>query len=113
MSPFHLAMSNLMQQPMRTLVSLIGVSFAVLLVFMQLGFLGSLLTSATLLFDQLDFDLLMVSSEYITLNRSSSFPRDRLAQAHAVSGVQTVRPLTTALGLWREPGGEEYGSENR
>jgi len=103
MTPFALAWSNLRQQPGRTLISVVGVAFAVLLIFMQFGFFGSVQRTATLLYDKLDFDLLMVSSEYISLAKPGTVPRMRLAQTRAVKDINHVRPLTAVLGLWRNP----------
>jgi putative ABC transport system permease protein len=98
-----LAGLNLRHQRVRTLISLAGVGFAALLIFTQLGFLGSVVRTATLLFDHLDFDLLVTSREYLNLNTPDDFPRLRLSQAAAVPGVQSVRPLSVSLGLWRGP----------
>ena len=103
MNPIRLAWSNLMHQQVRTFVSLVGVGFAVLLVFMQLGFLGATYTTATLIYDQLDFDVMILSKEYVSLNESSSFLRSRLAQTRATPGVESAWPLTTTVGLWRDP----------
>lgn len=103
MTSYTLAWSNLSQQVARTLISLIGIAFAVLLVFMQLGFFDAVKRTATLLFDKLDFDLMLVSREYISLVNPASFPRSRLAQVRAVTGVQEVHSLTLMLGLWRDP----------
>jgi putative ABC transport system permease protein len=103
MNAFTLAWSNLLHQRLRTLISLGGVAFAALLIFSQLGFLGSVHQTATLLFDKLDFDLLLTSREYLNLNTPEDFPRQRLAQADAVPGVESVRPFSVCLGLWRGP----------
>jgi putative ABC transport system permease protein len=103
MSAFTLASLNLLHQRIRTLVSLGGVAFAVLLIFSQLGFFGSVGQTATLLFDKLDFDLLLVSREYLNLNTPEGFPRLRLFQARGVGGVESVRPFSVCLGLWRGP----------
>src|SRR6516225_3276306 len=103
MSAFKLARLNLLHQRIRTLISLAGVAFAALLIFSQLGFLGAVYQTATLLFDKLDFDLLLTSREYLNLNTPDGFPRLRLAQAGAVSGVESVRPFSVCLGLWRGP----------
>jgi putative ABC transport system permease protein len=103
MSAFSLACVNLLHQRIRTLISLAGVGFAVLLIFTQLGFLGSVDQTATLLFDKLDFDLLVASREYLNLNSPEGFPRLRLSQADAVPGVGSIQPLSVGLGLWRGP----------
>jgi putative ABC transport system permease protein len=87
----------------RTLISVIGVAFTVFLMLMQLGFLGAVVTTATQLYDHLDFDLLLVSSEYATLRNPGTLPRVRLAQARRVDGVQTVLPLGVTRGMWHGP----------
>jgi putative ABC transport system permease protein len=103
MSALTLARLNLLHQRIRTLISLAGVAFAVLLIFSQLGFLGAVDETATLLFDKLDFDLLLTSREYLNLNTPEGFPRERLYQANGVAGVESVRPFSVSLGLWRGP----------
>jgi putative ABC transport system permease protein len=103
MSPLTLARSNLLHQRIRTLISLAGVAFAVLLILLQLGLLGAVYQTAALLFDKLDFDLLLTSREYVDLNAPEGFPRLRLSQAYAVAGVESVRPFSVCLGLWRGP----------
>jgi putative ABC transport system permease protein len=103
MNAFTLAGLNLLHQRIRTLISLAGVAFAVLLIFAQLGFLGSVDATATMLFDKLDFDILLTSREYLNLNTPDGFPRLRLTAAEAVPGVESVRPFSVCLGLWRGP----------
>ena len=111
MNPLRLAWSNLTHQRIRTFVSLVGVGFAVLLVFMQLGFLGAVYTSANLVYDQLDFDVVILSKEYVSLNEASSFLRTRLGQARADPAVASARPLTATIGLWRDPRPAERGED--
>jgi putative ABC transport system permease protein len=104
MNAFTLARLNLLYQRIRTLISLAGVGFAALLIFTQLGFLGAVDQTATLLFDKVEFDLLLASREYLNVNTPEGFPRFRLSQADAVAGVQSVQPFSVGLGLWRGPG---------
>ncbi len=103
MTAFRLALSNLAHERGRTAVSVTGAAFAVVLVFMQYGFLGALYNTATLLYDRLDFDLLLTSSEYLELSRPGTMDRARLAQARSVPGVADVVPLSTEQALWRNP----------
>jgi putative ABC transport system permease protein len=103
MTPARLALSNLAHERGRTAVSVTGAAFAVVLVFMQYGFLGALYDTATLLYDRLNFDLLLTSSEYLELSRPGTLDRARLAQARAVAGVTDVVPLSTEQALWRNP----------
>src|SRR5579871_3928473 len=76
-----LAWLNLRHQKMRSLVALAGVAFALVLIFTQLGFLGAVRATATLLYDKLDFDLVLVSREYVDINHMSTFSLRRLSQA--------------------------------
>jgi putative ABC transport system permease protein len=103
MTAFHLALTNLLHDRGRTLVSVTGAAFAIILVFMQLGFLGSVVNTATMLFDKLEFDLLVVSSEYLDFTRPGAVRRDRLAQVRTDPRVTEVVPLSVSLGLWRNP----------
>jgi putative ABC transport system permease protein len=92
----------------RTLISVIGVAFTVFLMLMQLGFLGAVVQTATQLYDHLDFDLLLVSSEYATLRNPGTLPRVRLALAREVDAVQTVLPLGVTRGMWHGPHADDH-----
>lgn len=98
-----LAWLNLLHSKMRTALAIAGVAFAVILIFMQLGFLGSAQQSATLFFDALDFDLLIRSRHYLHLIASRSFPRDRLGEAESLAGVRSVSPVYLVSDFWRNP----------
>jgi putative ABC transport system permease protein len=103
MTPLLLAWSNVAHKRGRTAVAAGGVAFAVILIFMELGLLGGVGRTATMLFDKLNFDLLITSSEYLDISRAGLFPRSRLAQAHAADGVKDVVPLSFGAGQWRLP----------
>jgi putative ABC transport system permease protein len=103
MNPLHIALLNMMEGRVRTLISLVGVAFTVLLMLMQLGFLGAVVVTATQLYDHLDFDLLLVSSEYATLRNPGTLPRFQLSLAHGVDRVQTVLPVGVTRGMWHGP----------
>jgi len=96
-----LAWCNLCQDKLRTLVATGGVAFALTLVFMELGFLGSVANTATLVLDQLDFDIAIVARGYRNLNESGAFPRLRLYEAQSVPGVARTTPLYVGLQEWR------------
>jgi putative ABC transport system permease protein len=92
---------NLLHQKLRTAIAIVGVAFATILIFMQLGFYGSASTTATVFIDKLDFDLALLSPDYLDINRPGTLPRARVAQANSVPGVQSVVPLYVAGNLWR------------
>jgi putative ABC transport system permease protein len=107
MNPFRLAWLNMVEGRVRTLVSLTGVAFTVFLMLMQLGFLGAVVRTATLVYDHLDFDVVLVSSEYATRN-PGTLDRGRLALAREVAGVQSVLPLGMTRGMWHGPHAEDH-----
>lgn len=96
-----LARANLMYQKRRTVVAAAGVSFALILIFMQLGFLAATEATAVLLYQKLDFDLVLVSSEYVEINRAGTFSSRRLYQAETCPAVQTAVPLYLGHFFWR------------
>lgn len=96
-----LAWRNLMHSKGRMLLAVAGIGFAIMLMFIQLGFYGSILTGATLVFDHLDFDVVIVSSHYDYLPRSRTFPRKRLYQAQSFPGVERVAPFYVSRNIWK------------
>jgi putative ABC transport system permease protein len=93
----------LVHSPVRTAVALFGVAFAVTLIFLQLGFLGSVRTTASLVYLALDFDLVLRSPEYLYLADSRDFPLVRLQQAQSQPGVDSIAPFYLGVSEWRHP----------
>lgn len=100
-----LALLNLLHQKARTLVAMAGVSFAIILIFLQLGFRGTAEATAMVLYDRLaaDFDVMIISAKYRDMSAAESFPRQRLYQARDVEGVADAAPLYLSFQLWRNP----------
>jgi putative ABC transport system permease protein len=96
-----LALRNLVHGKTRTLVALGGVCFAVTLLFMQLGFFASVPLTAMLTYDALDFDILLVSPNYVVLTQAGSFPRSRLYLPEAHADVRAVMPVHVTRYHWR------------
>ena len=96
-----LSWRNLLQHKLRTALAIGGVSFPVLLVFLQLGLYDAALRSASLPFDALGFDAVIVSAEYVAVPKPSGFPRSRLYQALAVPGVAGIAALQLNYGRWK------------
>jgi putative ABC transport system permease protein len=91
---------NMLHQRVRTLVGIAGVAFAILLIFMQLGFYGSAETAATSLYRALDFDIVLIPSEYLNVNRARTFPHVRIYQALEHPDVASVTPLYLNWQTW-------------
>ena len=98
-----LAWRNVMQNKVRSFIALCGISFAILLIFMQLGFYATARNGATSIYNSLDFDLLVLSPQYVFVARTAQFPRRRLEQMRGLEGVVSVVPIWIGLGEWRNP----------
>jgi putative ABC transport system permease protein len=105
MTPFQLAWANLVHKRTRTFIASAGVAFAVILTFMELGMFGGVGLTATMLYDKVQFDLIITSSEYLDITHAGAFPRARVAQAR-VDGVDDVIPLSFDMVMWRSPARE-------
>lgn len=98
-----LAWLNLAHNKMRSAAAVAGVTFAVVLIFLQLGFLASARFTAHAIYDRLDFDLLIRPAEYRSLSDPKQFSRQRLYQAGSVSGVAAAVPLHAGANQWQNP----------
>ena len=88
----------------RLAASVAGITGAVLLMVVQIGFLNGLLDSQVELIDKLSADLVVVNRLKQTLTMNLPFPRRRLAQALAVDGVIAARPLyMQPEATWKNP----------
>jgi putative ABC transport system permease protein len=93
---------QLSHQKVRLLVAILGVAFSIILIFTQLGLRAMLFNGITLLPENLNGDLYLMSN-YAEVIRDSSFPNIYLYQADAVEGVADVRPLYVSRGRWVDP----------
>jgi putative ABC transport system permease protein len=98
-----LAWLNLAHNRTRTVLAVAGVVFAVVLIFMQQGFLGSAETSAARVYEMLDFDVLIRSKRYLHMVDARTFPRRRLHQAASVAGVAEASPFYLGSDYWTSP----------
>jgi putative ABC transport system permease protein len=98
-----LARQNLLHYKMRTLAGASGVAFSVVLIFLQLGFLGSVHSTAALLFDGLEFDLMLRSPQYLHVAAAHSLPRDRVYQAASEPDVRGISTLCLGVSQWHHP----------
>ena len=98
-----LAWHNLWHQPVRSGVAVVGVTFAAVLMFMQLGFLEAVKASATVIYDVLEFDICLRSRDYARFSDARSFDQSRLVAAHEIEGVATAKPLWVGVLSWRNP----------
>lgn len=94
---------QLRHEKLRLLIALSGVAFAVILIFMQLGFQSALFDSAVRYHTKLDYDLAMISPKTDFIVQPEAFTRRRLYQALGVDGVEAVSPIYLGQARWRNP----------
>ncbi len=98
-----LAWSNLRHEKIRTAVAVAGVTFAVVLMFMQLGFLAAVERTATVIYSALDFDILLRSPSYLHLSDPRMFPSQRMHQAASYPGIERVTPFYITINGFQNP----------
>ena len=67
----------------RTMLAMAGVFMAILLIFVELGFFFAVPQGGMLLYDNLQFDLLMCSNQYEYQAQPGQFPRSQLERARS------------------------------
>lgn len=102
-SAARLAWVQLWRQKTRLAVALAGVAFAVILMCMQVGFRDALFGSAVTLHRRLVADLVLIHPHYNIIAFPTVFSRRRLYQALGFPGVESVTPVYTAVGRWKNP----------
>lgn len=93
---------QLIHNRVRLAAALAGVAFANILVLMQLGFLGALISSIRLPYDPFDADLMVSAPDMNTLQDSSPLPRQRMFEILTVQGVRSASPLYLGKFDWRQ-----------
>jgi len=94
---------QLRHRPMRLLVALAGIGFAVLLIMMQLGFRSALFESAVRFHERLNYDIALFSTDSVFIVRPQPFSVRRLYQALGDEAVASVSPVHIFPGVWKNP----------
>lgn len=100
---FKIAWGNTFQNTKRTMTALGGITFSILLVFLQLGFLNGAKKEVTLLFDYFDFDVAITSDRYQFMATAPPFDRIRLTQAKVDDAIEDSFLLNIRSGRWIDP----------
>ncbi len=98
-----LAWLQLSHEKIRLLVAIAGISFADILMFMQLGFRDALFDSAVKFHTNVSGDVFLIGPQSTALISMKSFPRRRLYQALAFNGVESVTPIYLGFEIWKNP----------
>src|SRR4029079_5124536 len=87
-----LAWKNLTHNVRRLLVAVAGVTFAVILIFMELGFLNALLERTVQVLRRLDGQIMLISRAQYALIAAERFDIRRLYDAREIPGVAARAP---------------------
>jgi putative ABC transport system permease protein len=98
-----LAWLQLKRERMRLLIALAGIGFAVILMFLQLGFQDALFDSAITLHASFKGDIFLVSPQSTSLISMRSFSDRRLYQALGFKDVESITPIYVGFGNWKNP----------
>ncbi|MEE3717968.1 ABC transporter permease DevC [Tumidithrix elongata RA019] len=98
-----LAWMQVKREKTRLLVAIAGITFATLLIFIQMGFEGALYDAAIKPHRNLQADIVLINPQFQTLFSVKSFSRDRLYQALSYEGVESVSPVYINTGQWQNP----------
>lgn len=84
-------------------MSIGGIGFAILLMFMQLGFLGSVGDSATVVLNRMPCEIVVRSPDYLHIYDTSSLPGNLPQLLESLPEVQGALPLDIAVTQWQNP----------
>jgi putative ABC transport system permease protein len=103
-----LAWLQLKSERGRLLAGLAGISFAIILMFMQLGIQAALFDSSVQLHKSLNADVILLSPRSTSLIAMKKFSRRRLYQALSFPEVAFVSPLYLGFAQWQNPSQPRY-----
>jgi putative ABC transport system permease protein len=100
-----LAWRNATSNRRRLARAALGIGFATLLIFMQLGFRAAFLESSLMLIRAFDADLVIKKATNYQFGQREPFPRLRMHQALSVAGVASVSPVLLEWhdSRWKNP----------
>ncbi len=95
-----LAWSNTFENKKRFITAASGIAFAILLIFMQLGFLNAAGRNAAFIYHQLDGDIAIVSASYSSMINPGKINIYRIPQARNVAGVKSATGIYFKYNRW-------------
>ena len=94
---------QLWHKPVRLIVAVAGISFAVLLILMQLGFRSALFESTLRFHERFRYDIALFSPDSVFIVRPAAFSIRRLYEAMGSSDVESVTPVYIFPATWKNP----------
>lgn len=104
-----LALKTLLHDKLRFAITVVGVAFAVTLVFVQVGLFLGLLDNASITIDHIDADLWVTSKNTPNVDFSHAFPESRAERVRSIPGVARAENLIVQFMNMSLPSGAEEG----
>lgn len=98
---FFVAWKNLIHDRTRLAITILGVSFAVILIFFDLGAYLGFVTNASNLIDHSEADIWITSQHNINFDSARPLPERKLYKAREVEGVLWAEPVVMTWGLMK------------
>jgi putative ABC transport system permease protein len=96
---FLLAWKNLVKEPTRVALTLVGVTFAVVLIFFDLGAYFGFVKAFSLLIDRSQADIWVTLQNNVNFDSSRPFPESKLWRVRQVQGVDWAEPVAKGWSL--------------
>ena len=107
--PVPIARKNLFHDRVRFIITLVGISFSVVLILVQVGVYLGMMYNTSSIIEHTDADLWITARNNRNFDFSMPFPEHRENRARAVVGVAQTKKLILVWSLMKIKGG---GSEN-
>ena len=101
----QIGIRNLRRDPMRAMVAVCGVVFAVVLVTMEIGMLIGLVRDASLLIDRSRADIWVSSVDVQTFDFATPVSQRKKYLIRSVPGVEKVEEYNVSYSIWKLPTG--------
>ncbi|MBI4688259.1 MAG: FtsX-like permease family protein [Nitrospirae bacterium] len=102
---FSIALRIILYDKVRTLITLIGVVFAVALIFAQIGIYLGLMETASLIIDRTPGDIWITSKNNRNFDFSMPFPELKINRVLTAEGVKNAEKLIVTWGVIKQPQG--------
>jgi len=84
----------------RFISAIAGVAFANVLIFMQLGFMNALFESSVVIHNRFDADIVLVSSDYLSMREANPLPAARMMESLGTPGVADATAIFFGSITW-------------
>ena len=101
--PVPFAVQLVLHKKTRVAVAASGIGFAILVIFVQLGFYSSVINTALAVSARFEADLVLISPRFAYLGATGTIPAARLYQAQAHPEVVGTTPIYFRYADWRDP----------